>query len=340
MSRLVRLVPKLGRLPRTLSLLRATAVFLAQRIASAVAVLWVVGFLVYGVIRWLRPEQYPGQHYWPGLWHDISQGFFHWNWGPGCSPNPACLGVQIYWSRGWLTDVVLLGGGLLLGVAVGIGCGLWCARHPRAFRARSLEAGAMLGFVTPSYVLALGLLLAFNPDFGALPIPHFFDARPLDYRAISDPGRWLNAWALPWTVMALPIAGAITRVVVALIREELGADHIRTAIAKGVPDRKIVRRHAAPGVYPPVTSLVWSMVPFIVTNAVLIEYTLSMPGFFFRLRAATGRYEANPLAHVPTVDVPMMSGVAMWTAACILVLTLLTDVALMLLDPRARTSER
>jgi peptide/nickel transport system permease protein len=235
---------------------------------------------------------------------------------------------------------VLLGGGLLLGLAVGIGCGLWCARHPRTLRARSLEAGAMLGFCTPSYVAASGLLLAFNADFGALPIPYVFDASPGAYRTIADPVRWLGAWALPWTLLALPVAGAITRMLVGLIREELNADHVRTAVAKGLPDRLIMRRHAAPGVYPAIASLVWSLVPIIVLNAVLIEYALSVPGFFFRLRAAMGRDEAAPGAHVPPLDVPMLSGIAMWTAVCILALTLLTDLALLYMDPRARTAER
>ena len=302
--------------------------------------LWAVAFLTYGLIRWLRPEQYPGQHYWPGLWHDLSRGFFHWDWGPGCSANPACFGVQVYWSRGWVGDVVLLGGGLLVGVAAGIGCGLWCARHPRTVRARSLEAGAMLCFCTPSFVVAYGLLLAFSPDFGALPMPYFFAAHPQDYRAITDPVRWVGAWALPWAVLALPIAGAVTRMLVGLIREDLAADHIRTAVAKGVPGRLIIRRHAAPGVYPAIASLVWSLVPLIVTNAVLIEWALNVPGFFLRLQAAIGKIEVNPRAHVPQIDIPMLSGIAMWTAVCVLALTLLTDLVLLFMDPRARTSGR
>jgi peptide/nickel transport system permease protein len=320
-----------------MGLVRATVAFLAKRIVAAAAVLWIVAFLTYGLIRWLRPEQYPGQHYWPGLWHDISQAFFHWNWGPGCSANPNCLGVQIYWERGWVSDVVLLGGGILLGICGGIACGLWCARHPRTLRARSLEALAMLAFCAPVYVVALGLLLAFNPDFGALGIPFFFDANPHQYDTIAHPLEWLRAYALPWTVLALPIGGAITRTMVAMIREELGADHIRTAIAKGVSARLVMRRHAAPGVYPSVASLVWGLVPLIVTNAVLIEYTLNVPGFFLRFRAASGKYEAPAGHHLPTIDVPMLSGIALWTCACILFLTLLADLALLLMDPRVRT---
>lgn len=129
---------------------------------------------------------------------------------------------------------------------------------------------------TPSYVLALGLLLAFNPDFGAFGIPFFFDAKPRQYDTIAHPLEWLRAYALPWTVLALPIGGTVTRVMVALIREELNADHIRTAVAKGVPDRLVMRRHAGPGVYPSVASEIWGLVPLIVLNAVLIEYALNV----------------------------------------------------------------
>jgi peptide/nickel transport system permease protein len=195
----------------------------------------------------------------------------------------------------------------------------------------------MVAFCGPVYVVALGLLLAFSPDFGAFGLPFFFDVNPRQFDTIAHPLEWLRAYVLPWTVLALPIGGAVTRMMVGMIRDGLGADHIRTAIAKGVPDRLVMRRHVAPGVYPSVAALIWGLVPLIVTNAMLIEYTLNVPGFFLRLRAASGREEPTPGHHVPPIDIPMLSGIAMWTAACILVLTLLADLAVLFMDPRVRT---
>jgi ABC-type dipeptide/oligopeptide/nickel transport system permease component len=84
-------------------------------------------------------------------------------------------------------------------------------------------------------------------------------------------------------------------------------------------------------------SLVWGLVPLTVTNAVLIEYALNVPGFFLRLKDAI-TVDPLPGRHGPPIDVPMLSGIAIWTAVCILVLTLIADLVLLLMDPRVRTS--
>src|SRR4051812_14948363 len=94
---------------------------LLRRLFSAAIALVVVGVLTYGLIRWLRPEQYRGQPLLSSTWHDLQRVFLHFDFGPGCSANPSCLPVRLYWDRGWVADVTLLAGGLLIGAGAGVG---------------------------------------------------------------------------------------------------------------------------------------------------------------------------------------------------------------------------
>jgi ABC-type dipeptide/oligopeptide/nickel transport system permease component len=331
-------VPRKLKLARRARTAAGFAVFLVKRLLGAAAVLVLVGIFTFGLIRWLRPEQYHDPLI-AGTRHDLGRAFLHFDFGPGCSANPACFPVRLYWERGWRADLIVLFGGIAVGVVIGIALGLWCARHRRSLRARSIEAAAMFFYCAPSFVLAYGLLLLFNSTFGAFPVPYLFDALPQNYDSIAHPLVWLSAYWLPVTLVGLPIAGAIIRLLPSGVREEMDADYIRTAIAKGLTQRRVVRRHAAPGVFPQVTALVWALVPITVTNAVLIESTLSVPGFFLRIKAASGHTPPPVSSHPPPpIDIPMLQGAALWIAALILVLTLLTDLALLIIDPRVRAS--
>ena len=317
---------------------RALALFLIKRLLGAAVVLAIVGVFTFGLIRWLRPDLFPGPVL-AGTRHDLGRAFLHFDFGRGCSANPACLPVRLYWQRGWYADLIVLVGGIAVGVLAGFTLGLWCARHYRSRRARSIEAAAMFFYCAPSFVLAYGLLLLFNGDFGAFPVPYLFDAVPSHYDSIADPLLWLSAYWLPVSLVGLPIAGAIIRFVTAAVRQEMGSDYVRTAFAKGLGERSVARRHAARSAHPQVASLVWALVPITVTNAVLIENTLSVPGFFFRIKAAASHTEPPPIAHAPPpIDIPMLQGEALWVAALILVLTLIADLTLQVLDPRVRAS--
>jgi len=101
-------------------------------------------------------------------------------------------------------------------------------------------------FCTPVYVVGLGRLLLFHPDFGRWPLPPFFSAAPVPLSPFSAPWEWLRTLLVPWLVAAAPLAAMCLRLVLGLVREELEADYIRTAYAKGLPHDRVIRRHAGP----------------------------------------------------------------------------------------------
>jgi ABC-type dipeptide/oligopeptide/nickel transport system permease component len=81
------------------------------------------------------------------------------------------------------------------------------------------------------------------------------------------------------------------RLVIALLREQLSTDHVRTAIAKGVPHKRVIRRHAGPFAHAATASLVGVSAPIVVLNLVLVERVFSVPGFFQHTWKATGHAE-------------------------------------------------
>jgi ABC-type dipeptide/oligopeptide/nickel transport system permease component len=127
------------------------------------------------------------------------------------------------------------------------------------------------------------------------------------------------------------------RLVVALIREQLYGDPVRTAIAKGVPHKQVVRRHAGPYARAATASLVSVSAPITVTNLILVEHCFSVPGFFFRTWRASGHSDN---LHWRSIDYEALVGISIWASLFVVVLSFTMEFALLRLDPRIRTAQR
>jgi peptide/nickel transport system permease protein len=307
--------------------------YVVRRLIQGAVALVAVAFPIYGLERALRPENYPGQSYFPHLYHDVERALLHFDYGRACLW-PGCPPIHTMWLRGYAADLWLLAGGLAIGVLAGTRLGVWCARHPRSAAARVLEGSSMIVYCTPVWLFGFLLLFAFDPDIGRYPIPYFFDIRPRTYVSpLANPWDWFRSYLVPWIVVGAPLAAAVLRAAVALTIDELEADHVRTGEAMGMRWPRVVRRYAAPVAHASVTQLVWASLPAFVTNAVFVEWVFNVPGFFFNLRRAIDRDPA-----FPGLDIPMLQAVTLWAAILIIVLGILTDLALARIDPRVRST--
>ncbi len=308
--------------------------FIARRIAFVPVVLFAVAAITYGMPRLLRPELYGGEPFLPGLRRDLEGVFLHFDFGRACGWR-GCPEVRDMWASGAATDAWLLGGGLVLGVGGGVLAGIWCARRAGTLAARIVVGASSVVYCTPVYVMGMALLLLFNADFGRWPLPGFFDATPTWASPFRDPWTWLQVLAAPWLLVAAPLAAMCLRLTLHLTREALEEDHIRTAVAKGVAEARIVRRHAVPSSYVVTASFVGVSVPLVVSNMVLVERVLAVPGFFRHTWKASGHsnYGADSV-----IDYPMLQGLTMWGAVLVVVAGLVVDVVLTRLDPRIRAA--
>jgi peptide/nickel transport system permease protein len=306
---------------------------LRRRLAFAPVVVLVVSALTYATPRVLRPDLYdPGESMVAGVVADLRRVFLHLDFGHACNWH-GCPPIHQMWTRSAAWDLWLLGGALLIGLGVGVLAGVWCATRPRSLAARLVEGAAMVLYCAPVYVVAMLVLKLFNPTFGMLPLPAFFDAEPRWVSPWGAPWDWFRQLLVPWLVLAAPLAAMCLRLTLAHTIEALDEEFVRTAIGKGLRRRRVVGRHAAPVSFVSTLPFVGTAVPLVVTNLVLVEIAFSVPGFF--------RYTWKALGHVDppeTPDFPMLQALTVWSAILIVVLGLLADALLPRIDPRIRRS--
>ena len=102
--------------------------------------------------------------------------------------------------------------------------------------------GALLAISAPVYWLGLVALYLFANDIGVV---HVFDGAGHATRASrQNPARWFGSLILPWMVLAASFAAFYARLLRANLIETMSEDYIRTARAKGLPERRVIGRHA------------------------------------------------------------------------------------------------
>jgi peptide/nickel transport system permease protein len=295
-----------------------------RRLLTVAGVVLVTTSAAFLFFHLMRPEQFAGdpRSLPTQLWDYLRGAVLHRDLGVSWQrPHPE---VSELISKGLPGDLSLLGGSLVLGVLAGTAGGAVSATRPGSPAAHALGALAALALCAPVYWVALMAVLLFTPGVGPLGLP-FFPVSSTYAGLTDDPLRWLQAMWVPWVILALPIAAMCQRMMAASMREVLDEDFLRTAMAKGLHPRTVVRRHAMPAAGAPVISLVGVNMAVMVTNLVLIEQVFNVPGIF---RTSTLAMEKG--------DIPVLQGIVVVTAALVVVANLVADLAHAWLDPRLR----
>lgn len=169
---------------------------------------------------------------------------------------------ELVWERVPAT-LLLTGTGLALGAAVGLLIGSWSAyRHGRPFSYLPIRVVAVLQAV-PEYLLAILLILVFAVWFRLVPTS-----------GLHGP----ESFWLPLAATAVQIIPGIARLSRAGILEQSQADHVLTAIAKGVEPRRVRFHHITVNSLPPVIAYIGLHLGGIIGGAVVIESVFAWPG--------------------------------------------------------------
>jgi peptide/nickel transport system permease protein len=226
---------------------------------------------------------------------------------------------------GFPVDAFLLGGGLVLGVLGGVAGGLVVGMRPRSWAARGITATTAILLASPVYWLGFMVLVLFAPQTGRiLEVP--FVSAVGSYQPLSeDPLQFLQSMWIPWLVVAAPLAAAATRMCAGQLAEVMGEEYLRTARAKGLPERRVLRRHALPAASAPVIALVGVNVNLMITNIALMESAFNLPGSF--------RYIERALVDR---DVDLAQGMVLEATFLIVLANFVADGVQAWLDPRIR----
>jgi peptide/nickel transport system permease protein len=304
--------------------MHATLGRMGGRLAGVVLVVVGVTALTWLAMRVLRPSWFAGDtRPVPAQLGDyLSGGFLHFDFGRSWQPPQD--GVAQIIRRGLPADLSLLLGATAFGLAAGTAAGTYCAARPGTPLARALEGAAAFFIFAPLYVVGLGLILLFGTDIALVEVGVHI---PRAYVAFDDsPLRWIGALIVPWVLVGLPLAALLMRLTRTSVREVLGEDFIRTAGAKGLDERTVLRRHAMRAAAAPVIAATGMTVNLTITNVVLIETVFGIPGVFGQMKDAIGYG-----------DFPVLMGITVVGAAFIALGNLFADLALAWLDPRTRT---
>jgi oligopeptide transport system permease protein len=213
---------------------------------------------------------------------------------------------------GLMTTVQLGLMAFALSVVVGIPLGIFAALgHNRGpdYASTSLS---IIGIATPSFVLAILLIVIFSVTLGWFPT-----------------GGWKGPqyWVLPTIALAgFPIA-VIARYTRASMLEVTRKDYIRTAHSKGIQAKAVVSRHMIRNALIPVITILGPTLAFLITGSFIIERIFNIPG--------VGQYYLNSIT---TRDYSLLMAMTMLYAFAVAFLNVVVDVLYAYIDPRIRYS--
>ena len=295
--------------------------FVLSRLASVVIVIVGVTALTWLSVNALRPDLRAGDDrlIFVSLVDYLQSAFLHFDFGRSATSGRE---IEELIRQGLPADLSLLGGALAFGLLGGIAGGAYCSANPRTKWTRLLEGAAALSMCAPVYVVGLLVLLLFGTGLGMVE-----SVIPTTYVPFAEsPLGWAGALLAPWIVLALPLAGVSLRMMRASMTDVLDQDYLRTAKAKGLSPRTVVRRHAIPSAIAPVFTLTTVTMPVVVTNLVLIEQVFSIPGVFTGMKRG-----------IAAGDFDLLFALTAVAAGFVAVAGLFADFALHWLDPRMRT---
>src|SRR5690606_14886844 len=139
--------------------------------------------------------------------------------------------------------------------------------------------------------------------------------------------KWASALILPWVTLAFLYAAMYARLTRAGMLETMGEDYIRTARAKGLPERTVITRHALRASLTPVLTIFGLDVGLLFGGAILTEQTFSLKGLGnLALEGVIGS------------DLPVVLGTVVTLSLAVIVMNLVVDVMYAILDPRVGLS--
>ncbi|MDL2206040.1 ABC transporter permease [Eubacteriales bacterium OttesenSCG-928-N13] len=199
---------------------------------------------------------------------------------------------------------------ILLSVIIGIPAGTYAAFKRNKPIDRVLMFVTTLGMAVPNFVMATLMLVLFGVTLGWLPT------------------LGLSSWKhfiMPAVALSLNPMCYIARLMRSSMLDVLGQDYIKTARAKGLPERKVLFKHALKNSIVPIISYLGPLTAGILTGGFVVEKIFTIPGM--------GKFFVESISNQ---DYPLVMGVTVFYAALLILMNLIVDLVYGVVDPRIK----
>jgi peptide/nickel transport system permease protein len=221
----------------------------------------------------------------------------------------------------------LVFGGVVLWMLIGLMVGIYSALKPRSLLDRSAMFFVLIGVSAHPVWIGLIFEYFFGVKWHVTPIANYanFFGAPSDSGLPGGPWQWFYHLILPWCTFAILFAALYVRMIRANVMETLNEDFVRTARAKGAPERRVLFSHVLRNALLPVVTMLGMDIGVGLGGAIFTETVYQLPGL--------GRTLINA---VSSNDFALVQGIVVFSTIAILTFNLIVDLLYAWIDPRIR----
>jgi peptide/nickel transport system permease protein len=220
----------------------------------------------------------------------------------------------------------LVFGGMIMLLLVAVPLGILSALKPRSLLDRAAMTYVLIGISLPSFWIGLVLSYVIGYRLGLTPIAGYCEVVSVPEAAVcGGVVDWAYRMILPWATLSIVVAGTYVRFVRAEVMETMNQDYVRTARAKGAPERQVMRSHILRNAMLPVVTMIGMDIGLLLGGSIFIETVFGLPGLGRTAFEAIGNY-----------DMPTLQGVVIFGAIAFFIVTRLVDLLYAWIDPRIR----
>lgn len=218
--------------------------------------------------------------------------------------------------------LIVIGSAYLVGILIALPIGIYSAYRQYSWFDQLGTFIAMIGFSVPTFFTGTVIILVFAIWAGWFPTKYNTTLVVSDWASFKEQ---LRQMAMPVMTLGLANAAAISRYMRSSMLENMTQDYVRTARAKGMPERVVVLKHVLRNSLIPVVTVIALGIPSIFGGAIITENLFGVNGIGAALIGA-----------IHASDLPMVQTLAFIFAVLIVVFNLIADILYGLLDPRIR----
>ena len=209
-------------------------------------------------------------------------------------------------------------GAFILWITAGITLGIFAALNHGRWPDRLVMGISLVGYSLPAFFIGLVLIFFVIIKWHFLPFPSYVSP-------FENPVQFFQTMLLPWVVLATLNTAFYMRLTRNQVLETFGEDYVRTARAKGLPERTVVVKHALRAGLTPIVTAAGLDLAVLLGGAIISENIFSLPGL-----------GSLAVSSVTDSDLPLIAGITLITASIIIVANLVVDLLYAVVDPRVR----